>query len=54
MKKPVQLLLALNLPDDRIQLATESEEQVVADIANLLLQVLGLEEDEEVEDEPCR
>ena len=51
MTKPVQLLLPLDIPGDKIQLPTEDEKELVATAASLLLQVFLCEEDEEVEDD---
>lgn len=53
MEKLVQLVLPLNLPEQRIQLPDENEREVVAALAELLLQVLRANRAEEVEDESC-
>ena len=52
MEKIVQLLLPLNLSEDRIQLPSEHEAEAEVAIASLLLQVLGAEKGEEVNHEP--
>ena len=51
MEKPLQLLLPLSLPDDRIPLPSHHEERVVAVLAALLLQVRSVEKEEEAQDE---
>jgi len=49
IKKPVQLLLPLDLPGDKV--ARQDDDDIVAAMASLLLQILDAEEDEEVRDE---
>ncbi len=51
MTKPVQLLLALEVPEERTRLAADDEVEVVAAVASLLLQILTGEEPEEAEDD---
>ena len=51
MDKPVQLLLPLEFPEDNIPLPREDEEKLVAALADLLLQILSVEEVMEVTDE---
>lgn len=51
MENFVQLLFPLNTPDHAIQLPSDSEEDVVAAVACLLLQIVAEEKREEVEDE---
>ena len=48
IKKPVQLLLPLDLPGDKV---ARQDDDIVAAMASLLLQILGAEEDQEVRDE---
>jgi hypothetical protein len=51
MKKPVQLLLPLDLTGKKISLMAEGDDEIVAAMGSLLLQILSAEEDEEVHDE---
>ena len=51
MTKPVQLLLPLEMPGDQIQLPADDEEELVAAVASLLLQVLVVEKEGEVEND---
>lgn len=51
MKEPVQLLLPLDLAGKKVPQVVEGDEEIVADVASLLLQILGAEEAEEVSDE---
>jgi hypothetical protein len=51
MTKPVQLLLPLEMPGDQIQLPADDEEDLVAAVASLLLQVLVVEKEGEVEND---
>jgi len=50
MDNPIQLIFALQLREEKVLLA-ESQAEVVAVMAALLLQVLGDEGNEEVDDE---
>ena len=51
MTKPVQLLLPLDVPEDKVQLPAADAEEFVAAVASLLLQMLNSEEDAEVNDD---
>lgn len=51
MTKPVQLLLPLDVAEDRIRLPADDQEEVVAAMARLLLLALIAEEHGEVEDD---
>ncbi len=51
MTEPVQLLLPLDVTEERTQLPADDEVEVVAAVASLLLQILTSEESKEVEDD---
>ena len=51
MMEPVQLLLPLDMPEEKIQLPAADEEEFVAAVASLLLQVLISEEEGKVDDD---
>ena len=51
MESYVQLLIPLEFPEGKISLPPENEEEVVAAVASLFLQILSAEERGEVSDE---